>query len=426
MKICLLSYHCCPFSLIGGDGVGGMNVYIKELSAALAEFPDVRIDIFTRRQSPARKRIKVVSPRLRVIHLKSGPVKSLDRRELYDYLPEFIENLVEFILAEKEPYDLVYSHYWLSGLAGEWIKYRFDLPLVHTYHTLAFLKKQVLEGGEHEYRNTAERHLARVADRVISSSREEKGNLTREFGISAGKLGVIYPGVNKALFCPVPGEELPSCTESEACLLYVGRIEPVKGLMDIAAAMGVLKDRAPELFARLCLKVIGGGRLGQEDFRANGEIARIRESLGAQGLESKVQFLGSMPQEELKRFYSAAEALVVPSLYESFGLVVVEALACGTPVLVSKIGKMQSIVKDGCTGFSFRPNDPASLAACLQYFFAHKDSLWSPERIRSDVTERFSWDRTAGQTFRVMEGLVKNHVKGATTRLPRGGIPRPA
>jgi D-inositol-3-phosphate glycosyltransferase len=133
-----------------------------------------------------------------------------------------------------------------------------------------------------------------------------------------------------------------------------------------------------------------------------------------------------MPQEELKRFYSAAEALVVPSLYESFGLVVVEALACGTPVLVSKIGKMQSIVKDGCTGFSFRPNDPASLAACLQYFFAHKDSLWSPERIRSDVTERFSWDRTAGQTFRVMEGLVKNHVKGTTTRLPRGGTLRPA
>lgn len=426
MKICLLSYHCCPFSLIGGDGVGGMNVYIKELSAALAEFPDVRIDIFTRRQSPDRKRIKVVSPHLRVIHLRGGPEQSLDRRVLYDYLPEFIENLVEFILAEKEPYDLVYSHYWLSGLAGEWIKYRFDLPLVHTYHTLAFLKKQVLAGGEHEYRNAAERHLALVADRVISSSREEKGSLTREFGISADKLEVIYPGVNKALFRPVPAAELPACDEAESCLLYVGRVEPVKGLMDIVASMGILKEKAPELFSNVCLKVIGGGRMGQDDFDANAEIRRIRDSLCEQGMEDKVQFLGSMPQGDLKRFYSAAEALVVPSLYESFGLVVVEALACGTPVLVSKIGKMQSIVKDGCTGFSFRPNDPASLATCLQYFFAHKDSLWSADKIRTDVTERFSWGKTAELTYGAFAELVKNHVKGATTKPPHGGNPRPA
>jgi D-inositol-3-phosphate glycosyltransferase len=426
MKICLLSFHCCPHSLIGGDGVGGMNVYIKELGAALAEFPDVRIDVFTRRQSPDRKRIHVLSPSLRVIHLEGGPAKPLDRRDLYDFLPEFIENLVEFMLGEEEPYDLIYSHYWLSGLVGEWIKYRFNLPLAHTYHTLAFLKKQVLREGEHEYRNAAERHLALIADMIISSSREEKDSLTREFEIAADSLRVIYPGVNKDLFCPVPAEELPSCDEAESCLLYVGRIEPVKGLMDIVGAMGILREKAPELFSRVCLKVIGGGRMGQDDFFANEEIRRIRDSLCAQGMENKVQFLGSMPQEDLKRFYSVAEALVVPSLYESFGLVVVEALACGTPVLVSKIGKMQSIVKDGSTGFSFRPNDPASLATCLQYFFAHKDSLWTGEKIRSDVTERFSWGKTAEQTYRAFEELVKNHVKGATTRPPRDETPRPA
>ncbi len=426
MKICLLSFHCCPYSLIGGDGVGGMNVYIKELSAALAALPGVSIDVFTRRQSPDRKRIKTISPSLRVVHLEGGPAEPLDRRRLYDYLPEFIENLVEFMLQEEAPYDLIYSHYWLSGLVGEWIKYRFDVPLVHTYHTLAFLKKQVLSEGEHEYRNAAERHLALVADMIISSSREEKDSLTREFEIAADSLQVIYPGVNKDLFCPVPHEELPSCEEAEACLLYVGRIEPVKGLMDIVAAMGILQERAPDLFSRVCLKVIGGGRMGQDDFHDNAEIRSIRDSLCAQGMENKVHFLGSMPQDDLKRFYSAAKALVVPSLYESFGLVVVEALACGTPVLVSKIGKMQSIVKDGSTGFSFRPNDPASLATCLQYFFAHRDSLWSAEKIRADVTERFSWGKTAGQTYGVFEELVKNHVKGATTRLPRGGNLRPA
>ena len=412
MKICLLSFHCCPFSLIGSEGVGGMNVYIKELSAALAELPDVTIDIFTRRQSPGHRHIKKRSPSLRVIHLKGGPEKSVDRRELYEYLPEFIENAVEFILKSEQKYDLVYSHYWLSGLAGEWIKYRFELPLVHTYHTLGFLKNRVLEGKEHQYRNTAERHLAGVADAIISSSLEEKDNLTRTFQVPAEKLQVIYPGVNKDLFCPLPEEQHPTCAKAESCLLYVGRIEPVKGILDIVEAMFILKSKAPELFGRICLKVIGGGR--EKEMQTNPEIMRIHELLSQYGIEDRVRFLGSIPQEELKGFYSVAEALVVPSLYESFGLVVVESLACGTPVLVSKIGKMQTIVKDGHTGFSFRPNDPASLATCLQYFFAHKDSLWPAQKIRADVIDRFSWKKTADRTYQVF-----------TTTLLRGEIPRP-
>ncbi len=413
MKICLLSFHCCPFSLIGSEGVGGMNVYIKELSAALAELPNVTIDIFTRCQSRDHRSIKERAPSLRVIHLKGGPEKPVDRRELYEYLPEFIENVEDFILKSGKKYDLIYSHYWLSGLVGEWIKYRFELPLVHTYHTLGFLKNRVLEGKEHRYRNTAEKHLSGVADAIISSSLEEKGNLTRTFHVPAEKLRVIYPGVNKELFCPLPEESQPTCEKAESCLLYVGRIEPVKGLLDIVEAIQILKCKVPDLFRRICLKVIGGG--SEKDMQSNPEIRRIHELLSQYGIEDRVRFLGSIPQEELKGFYAEAEALVVPSLYESFGLVVVEALACGTPVLVSKIGKMQTIVKDGHTGFSFRPNDPASLATCLQYFFAHKDSLWPAHRIRTDVIDRFSWKKTAERTYQVF-----------TTTLLRGEIPRPA
>ena len=412
MKICLLSFHCCPFSQIGSEGVGGMNVYIKELCAALAELPDVTIDIFTRRQSQYHRDIKERAPPLRVIHLKGGPEKPVNRRELYEYLPEFIENAVEFILKTGKKYDLVYSHYWLSGLAGEWIKYRFNLPLAHTYHTLGFLKNRVLEGKEHPYRNAAERHLAGVADAIISSSLEEKDNLIRTFQVPDEKLQVIYPGVNKDLFCPLPEEQHPACTKADSCLLYVGRIEPVKGILDVIEAMFILKNKAPELFSRICLKVIGGGK--EKEMQTNPEIMRIHELLDQYGIEDRVRFLGSIPQEELKGFYSAAEALVVPSLYESFGLVVVEALACGTPVLVSKIGKMQTIVKDGHTGFSFRPNDPASLATCLQYFFAHKDSLWPAQKIRTDVIDRFSWKKTADGTYQVF-----------TTILLRGETPRP-
>ncbi len=423
MRICLLSFHCCPFSSIGSDGVGGMNVYIKELSAALAVFPDVHIDIFTRRQSPDRKRIKPISPRLRVIHIPAGPERPLDRRDLYTHLPEFIENMVEFILANQESYDLVYSHYWLSGLIGEWIKHRLRIPLIHTYHTLGFLKKRVLTGGEHRYRIPAERHLARVADVIISSSLEEKENLVSEYGPSAQKARVIFPGVNKDLFHRVDTERARMPGTPGAVLLYVGRIEPVKGLMDVVTALDGLRGRAPDLFARLGLVVVGGGSKDR-DFPHNPEIARIRASVERLNLAKKIHFLGSLPQEELKRYYSAADALVVPSLYESFGLVVVESLACGSPVLVSRIGKMQSIVKDGCTGFSFPPNDPSSLAAILQHFYAHRHSLWPAAKIRSDVTERFSWKHTAEMTYRVfVESTEYWQVGRATTILLRGESP---
>ena len=206
MRICLVSFHCCPFSAIGGDGVGGMNVYIKELSSALAQFPGVEVDIFTRRQRSDITRIKTISSSLRVIHLPGGPVGPVDRRDLYDFLPEFIENLEEFLVENQMNYDVVYSHYWLSGMVGEWIKYRFGLPLVHTYHTLGFLKNRALEEGEHEYRIEAERHLARIADRIISSSLEEKNILRGEYNLPAVKTKVIYPGVNQEIF-RLPGKE---------------------------------------------------------------------------------------------------------------------------------------------------------------------------------------------------------------------------
>ncbi len=423
MRICLVSFHCCPYSTIGSDGVGGMNVYIRELSSALANFPDVHIDIFTRRQSPDRKRIKLISPNLRVVHLPAGPERPLDRRDLFAHLPEFIENMVEFILGDEGSYDLVYSHYWLSGLIGERIKYRFSIPLIHTFHTLGFLKKRVLSGGEHRCRIPAEQHLARVADRIISSSLEEKENLLSEFELSPLKPQVIFPGVNRDLFRRVEADRTQIPGVPGALLLYVGRIEPVKGLIDVVTAMDILRDRAPDLFACLGLVVIGGGRI-DHDFCRNPEIIRIRSSIGRLNLTDKIHFLGSLPQEELRHFYSAADALVVPSLYESFGLVVVESLACGTPVLVSKIGKMQTIVKDGCTGFSFRPNDPASLAASLQHFFDHKHRLWSAARIRSDVIERFSWKHTAEMTYQVFrESVESRRVGQATTTLLRGGSP---
>ncbi|MFC2169736.1 glycosyltransferase [Acidobacteriota bacterium] len=409
MKICAVSFHSCPYARLGGDGAGGMSVYLRELSKILAGFPDVKIDIFTRVQNSDLKGIVDVSSRVRIIHLEGGAERPFDRKELYESLPEFTKNILEFISREKEHYDLLYTHYWLSGLAGEQVKYTLGLPLVHTYHTLALSKIKTLGEVEHKKRLQSEHLLAHVSDLIISSSLQEKKSLISEYGISTKKVRVVYPGVNKNLFYPYTNSEFFSetgCKEKEQILLYVGRIEPVKGLNTIIETLAFLKHNNASLYSRLKLVVIGGGRKNI-DLVENKEYVRLLNDINEKGIDDKVLFLGSKKQEELKKYYSAADALIVPSLYESFGLVVVEALACGCPVLVSQVGKMKTIVKEGKNGYSFSPKNPAALSSCLENFFSQKRRLWTKDNIRQDIVKRFSWEKTASQTFKIFSELVK-------------------
>jgi D-inositol-3-phosphate glycosyltransferase len=428
MKICAISFHCCPFSLLGGDGTGGMNVYLRELSSALTRFPKVKIDIFTRIQNPKIREIKYLSPQARVVHLRGGPERPMDRTKLYDFLPEFSRNLESFICQERDSYDHVYSHYWLSGLVGKEVKQKFNLPQVHLYHTLAFLKERALreESREHKSRIEAERHLAHVSDAIISSSEEEMQSLGDEYGIPSSKGRVIYPGVNKKLFYPLEDRMVlreMRCEKKDKVLLYVGRIDPAKGLMNVIEALGLLKKKDLPLYSQLKLIVIGGGRK-KEDFPGNKEFIRIKKSIRENKLTGKVKFLGSKKQSELKKYYSAAEALVMPSLYESFGLVPVEAMACGTPVLVSRIGEMRNIIKEGKNGFSFHPNNPSSLSSCLAHFFSNKESLWNAERIRQNAVKNFSWEKTAKETYSLFKKLSTERAS-LTTIFQHGESPRP-
>ncbi len=422
MKICCISFHCCPFSLLGGDGTGGMNVYLRELCSALPSFTNVKIDIFTRIQNPKKRGIKYFSPQARVVHLIGGPECPMDRTQLYDFLPEFSRNLESFIYQERESYDLVYSHYWLSGLVGEKIKEKFNLPLVHIYHTLAFMKERALreESREHKNRIRAERHLAYVSDAIISSSEDEMQSLVDEYGIPSSKGKVIYPGVNKKLFYHfvdrMAFREM-RCKEKDRIILYAGRIDPAKGLMTVIEALELLKQRDVSLYNQLKLIVVGGGRK-KEDLPRNKEFVRIKETIRERKLAGKVIFLGSKKQSQLKIYYSAADTLVMPSLYESFGLVPVEAMACGTPVIVSRIGEMRFIVQEGKNGFSFPPNDPASLAGCLEHFFSHKESLWDRERIRQNVVKNFSWEKTAEETYSFFKRIKREKASLTTIFQP--------
>jgi D-inositol-3-phosphate glycosyltransferase len=428
MNICAISFHCCPFSLLGGDGTGGMNVYLREFCSVTESFPDNKIDVFTRIQNPRIGGIKNFSPQARVIHLKGGPERPMDRTQLYDSLPEFAKNLESFIIRNKEKYDVIYSHYWLSGLVGEKIKRRFDIPLVHIYHTLAFMKNRVLESvnREHPLRLRSEQKLARLSDAIISSSGHEMQCLIDEYSIPRSRIKVIYPGVNQILFTPVDGVSHPvdmKRRKGERILLYVGRIDPVKGLMSVIDALSLLKRDDSSLYGLLKLAIIGGGRKDKELLQ-NKEYNRLQRAIKKKNLEGKIIFLGSKKQSQLRRYYSASDALVVPSLYESFGLVAVEALACGTPVIVSKIGELGFLVREGKNGFSFHSNDPASLADCFRHFFSREKNIWEKQRIRRDILKNFSWEKTASETYSFLEKVAEEWAP-LTTIFQPGGTLRP-
>lgn len=411
MNLCLVSFHCCPFSQLGGDGTGGMNVYLRELSASLAVASGVSVDIFTRVQNPEIRDIKYIEPNVRVVHLKGGPEHPLNRKRLFDYLPEFAENLKRFISQNRIVYDLVYSHYWLSGVVGEFLKHRYSLPLAHAYHTLAFLKKRVMgkDYEEHPARFSTEELLASTSDVIVSPSDYEKECIIEEYGISPSKVKVISPGVNRFIFFPLSLHKARSSLglkEEEKIVLYVGRIEPEKGLETLIRALMRLKNEAPQLFEELKLLVIGGGDKKGE-FLKNREIARLTSMVERNGLKEKILFLGSKKHNELQSYYSAADVLVIPSLYESFGLVALESLACGIPVIASRVGEMKRIIEEGSNGFLFSPGDSTSLAAALERIFSQQSSLDSRTEISTDIVKRYSWERTGEETCRTLREIIR-------------------
>jgi D-inositol-3-phosphate glycosyltransferase len=407
VKICLISFHSCPYSSLGGNGSGGMSVYLKELSSALVGRPEINVDIFTRALMPVCVEAKNISPQIRVIQLKAGPNHPIDRTDLYEHIPEFSKNMSNFIRQEKQNYDVIHSHYWLSGLAGICIKTELRVPLVHTYHTLGFLKRKGQGQREHRCRASSEQHLAHLSDAIISPSLDEKEVLIERYGIPTSKVEVVFPGVNPRIFYPVRSSSVFRVMRKESdhfVLLYVGRIEPVKGLINLMKALEFLRESDSQLFEKIRILVIGGGKK-KEELSANEEVIRIREAGGRIGLGEKLTFLGSVDHFQLKKYYSAADVLLLPSLYESFGLVAVEALACGTPVIASRIGQLKTIVLEGKNGFSFPPHDPLSLSRTIEKFHAGRDRLWSRQSIREDVIGRFSWDKTADETYRIFKSL---------------------
>ena len=410
-RVAVLSYHSSPLRDPGAGDAGGMTIYVRRLAEAMTR-RGVRTDLFTRAEGDA-PRIVDIYPGVRVVSIDAGPRAELDKRGLLRHVDEFAAGIRAFAAGQRASYDVVHSHYWQSGLAGLEVARGWDVPLVHSHHTLGRVKNRFLAPGdvpEPASRLDGEAKVIGSADVLVASTDDEWQQLACLYGATHDNLKTLHPGVDHGIFSP--GDRDAARRKlgfgDEAILLYVGRIQRLKGL-DLA--LQALEQLIPALDRKPRLVVVGGpsGPGGAE------ELARLKTIARTAGIEDAVSFVGPRPHTELVDFYRAADTVVVCSHSESFGLAALEAQASGTPVVGTPVGGLSHIVLDGRSGFLVESRDPTEFAARLKTLLSDKDLRASFSSAAVENSKQFSWDRTANSLVDLYDCLVMERAPEACT-----------
>ncbi len=393
-RLAVLSLHTSPLAQPGAGDGGGMNVYVRSLSSALAR-AGVECDVYTRAWRRKLLPVVDVEPGFRVHHVEAGPLEGVPKEEMPDLVGQFTEGVMARVLGEGRP-DLIHANYWLSGVAGHDLKHELGLPLVCTFHTLARVKAEAgLE--ENDQRARAETEVVGCSDAILASSEDERAQLGRLYGAEPERVEVVPPGVDHELFSP--GDRVRARAAlgmgEEPVLLFVGRIQPLKGA-----------DLAIETVARLgrdAVLLVVGGPSGPE---GEAECRRLAALVKDRGLGDRVRFVPPQPHERLATFYRAADLCLVPSRTESFGLVALEAAACGTPVVAAAVGGLQTLVDDGVTGFLVPPRDADAFAGCAAELLADGGRAAQMGAAATAGARRYSWSITAARLRRLYADLT--------------------
>ena len=391
--IAMLSVHTCPLAMLGGKETGGMNVYVRDLTRELTR-RGVYVDVFTRSQNPHLPHVvHSLGETGRVIHIPTGPEEPYSKHKVFDYLPEFVDNVLDFAEREGITYDVIHSHYWLSGWAARELRAAWGAPIVQMFHTLGHVKNQIAAPGEREPQRRVEweTRVVGFADRLVAATPAEEEQLEKLYGADPAKITIIPPGVDLRLFHPHPPEDAKAQLGVKPCdrmLLFVGRIEPLKGIDTLLRAMGLLANECPTWASQICVAIIGGDPNTTE----NEEMERLKAIRAELGITDLVTFLGARDQDKLHHYYSAAEAVIMPSHYESFGMVALEAMACGTPVIASEVGGLAYLVRDGKTGFHVPNGDPVALASAIARLVEDPELRDQLGRQAHRYAQHYSWD----------------------------------
>ncbi len=397
LKIAILSVHSSPIGELGTNDTGGMSVCIREVAQELGRRGHL-VDIFTRLRDPRCEQRVELYRNVRLVHLRAGNDGPMDKLAVHPYLGDFFRELEAFRRREGIRYDLIHSHYWLSGQVGNWAQHDWNIPHIVTFHTLGAAKNDIFGvEQEPELRVTTEKHLARNAQRILAGTKKEKEQLMSYYGAASDSIGVVPCGVNLNLFHPADKLEARrelDVDHNASLVLYVGRFAPSKGSDRLLAAMAHLQN-----LPRVRLLIVGG-----EGHHAP-EVQNLHALSRELGIQDKVTFVGRIEQEALPRYYNAADILVVPSRYESFGLVALESLACGTPVVATSVGAVDQILREGETGRVVENGSPRSLANSIEEIISGRNRP-SADLIRESILE-FAWPHVASAMIKEYAAVVR-------------------
>jgi D-inositol-3-phosphate glycosyltransferase len=403
-RMAMISLHTSPLDQPGTGDAGGMNVYVVEVARRLAA-RGIEVDIFTRATSSLLDPVVELADGVQVTNVHAGPFEGLTKDQLPGQLCAFAR---EVLRAEASKplghYDVVHSHYWLSGQVGALARDRWGVPLVHSMHTMAKVKNEALAEGdtpEPAARVIGEEQVVEAADVLIANTDLEAKQLINLYDAEPGRVEVIHPGVDTSLFRPqdqAAARAARGIAADALVLLFAGRIQPLKAPDVLLHATAELLRLRPALRRRLVVPIVGGpSGSGLERPTA---LANLADELG---ITDVVRFVPPVPQHELAGWYSAATLVAVPSYNESFGLVAVEAQAAGAPVVAASVGGLTTVVRHGRSGVLVDSHDPSDWARALEPIAV--DQAYRDRLARGAIAQaqRFSWDATAAQTLAVYQ-----------------------
>ena len=395
-RVAVFSMHTSPLAQPGtGDG-GGMNVYVRALATALAR-AGVECDVYTRAEDRLQPSVVQVEPGFRVLHVEAGPRAVVPKHDLPALVDPFVEASMRRIAA-SEPVDLLHGNYWLSGSVAHRVKHQLDLPLVATFHTLARVKAEAGVDDDAEHRTLVEHEVIACADMMLASTSDERTQLASLYDADLDRIEVVPPGVDHTVFRPGDRDAARQRLGIHASkvMLFVGRIQRLKGADLAIRALAALDD------PKIALVIVGGpsGRDG------NLEQARVHELADEIGVSDQIHWVSPRRHDRLADYYRAADVCIVPSRTESFGLVALEAAACGTPVVAAAVGGLRSLVDHEESGFLIEGRDPADFAAPVERLLA--DEMFANEMgvTAAARSKRYSWSMTAARLRRLYGDLV--------------------